>query len=203
MVQTQGRPPKYTGMIQSFNLIFKEEGLRGFFRGNGVNVARIFPSSAIQFYAYESYKKMLLQTRFCEGKDELTPSQRFLAGGAAGITSLSIVYPLEFARARLTVQTSESYFLSNFTNCFFQTEKYYRGVGDCLSKVIKKEGVTGIYRGLYPSILGVLPYVGLDFAVYETLKSFIIKKYNGEVSNLATLACGGVAGVKEAFSFFF
>lgn len=31
-------------------------------------------------------------------------------------------------------------------------------------------GVVGLYKGLSPTLLGIAPYVGLNFAVYETLK---------------------------------
>lgn len=56
--QTQGVPPKYTGVIQALKKIKAEEGFRGYFKGNGVNCMRIFPTSALQFYFYELYKSV-------------------------------------------------------------------------------------------------------------------------------------------------
>lgn len=39
-------------------LIGQEEGMRGYFKGNGVNCLRIFPNSALQFLSYETYKRV-------------------------------------------------------------------------------------------------------------------------------------------------
>lgn len=38
-----------------------------------------------------------------------------------------------------------------------------------------QEGVTALWRGWVPSVIGVIPYVGLNFAVYETLKDGVIQ----------------------------
>jgi hypothetical protein len=61
-----------------------------------------------------------------------------------------------------------------------------------------QEGVLSLYRGWLPSVIGVVPYVGLNFAVYETLKDVAIKQYkcstDQDLSSTYRLAAGGVAG---------
>lgn len=109
---------------------------------------------------------------------DLNPFQRLLAGGGAGVSALVLTYPLEFVRIRLTLQKT----------------KIYNGAKDCFVKVYKNEGYFALYRGMFPSILGVLPYVGVDFAVYETLKQYSPRNPDGSVNNLVTLANGGFAG---------
>ena len=37
-----------------------------------------------------------------------------------------------------------------------------------------------LWRGWLPSVIGVIPYVGLNFSVYETLKDMTLKHY-GEI----------------------
>ena len=44
---------KYTGTLQGLRMIWGQEGIRGFFKGNGTNCARIIPNSAVKFYSYE------------------------------------------------------------------------------------------------------------------------------------------------------
>ena len=43
----------------------------------------------------------------------------------------------------------------------------FRGIWDCFSKVVRSEKMAGLYRGLTPSLVGIIPYAGIDLAVYE------------------------------------
>mmetsp|Transcript_4802 Transcript_4802/g.6707 ORF Transcript_4802/g.6707 Transcript_4802/m.6707 type:complete len:401 (+) Transcript_4802:59-1261(+) len=178
LYQTQPRNTtnvKYQTVFQSLATILKEEGPKGFFKGNATNCVRIFPTSAIQFYSYEQYKKII---PLSPGKSELTPLQRLLAGGMAGITALVITYPLDFIRARLTIQVGNQ----------------YNGMMHAMQSTARNEGILALYTGLWPSILGVVPYVGFDFAVYDTLKRMLPKQPDGTLSQWQTLACGAIAG---------
>ena len=49
---------KFQGMASTLRLIWREEGVKGYFKGNGTNVMRIVPYVAVQFAAYEEYKKV-------------------------------------------------------------------------------------------------------------------------------------------------
>lgn len=49
---------KYHGIFSTFKTIWKQDGWRGYFKGNGTNILRIVPYSAIQFASYEKYKKV-------------------------------------------------------------------------------------------------------------------------------------------------
>lgn len=61
--------------------IYTQNGVAGFFRGNGLNVLKISPESAIKFYAYEIMKRVVVG----DGeRGEIGPSGRLVAGGAAG-----------------------------------------------------------------------------------------------------------------------
>ena len=51
---------------------------------------------------------------------------------------------------------------------------------DLASLCPEQEGLLALWRGWLPSVIGVIPYVGLNFAVYETSKDMILKHY-GEV----------------------
>lgn len=43
----------------------------------------------------------------------------------------------------------------------------YAGMFDCAKKILRKEGVKAFYKGYVPNLLGILPYAGIDLAVYE------------------------------------
>lgn len=69
------------GIMHGLKHIYKQNGVAGFFRGNGLNVLKISPESAIKFYAYEIMKRVMVG----DGEHgEIGPSGRLVAGGAAG-----------------------------------------------------------------------------------------------------------------------
>ncbi|XP_073023041.1 mitochondrial adenine nucleotide transporter ADNT1-like [Primulina eburnea] len=182
---------KYCGTIQGLKYIWRTEGFRGMFKGNGTNCARIVPNSAVKFFSYEQASKGILylcQQQIGNEDAQLTPLLRLGAGACAGIIAMSATYPMDMVRGRITVQTEKSPF-------------QYRGMFHALSTVLREEGFRALYKGWLPSVIGVVPYVGLNFAVYESLKDWLIKSKTfglvGEDDELGVatrLACGAAAG---------
>ncbi|KAL0756672.1 hypothetical protein Bca101_094340 [Brassica carinata] len=193
---------KYNGTVQGLKYIWRTEGFRGLFKGNGANCARIVPNSAVKFFSYEQASKGILYLyRQQTGNDDaqLTPLLRLGAGACAGIIAMSATYPMDMVRGRLTVQTDKSPY-------------QYRGMVHALSTVLRQEGPRALYRGWLPSVIGVVspisfkpqhvPYVGLNFAVYESLKDWLVKSKpfgiidnnNSELTVTTRLACGAIAG---------
>lgn len=43
----------------------------------------------------------------------------------------------------------------------------YSGMFDCAKKILRKEGVKAFYKGYVPNLVGIIPYAGIDLAVYE------------------------------------
>lgn len=64
--------------------------------------------------------------------------------------------------------------------------------------ISQQEGPLAFYKGWLPSVIGVVPYVGLNFGVYETLKHMLLLHYGlkdeRDLSVAARLACGAAAG---------
>lgn len=155
---------------------YKQEGFLALWRGNSATMARIVPYAAIQFTSFEQWKRILNVDP--EGK---TPAVQFLAGSLAGITSQSLTYPLDMARARMAV-----------------TKKMqYASLRQVFVKIFQKEGVKTFYRGYFPTILGVIPYAGVSFYTYDTLKRLYRERYDNslKISPLASLAFGAIAGM--------
>ncbi|KAF5190409.1 Mitochondrial carrier protein [Thalictrum thalictroides] len=100
---------------------------------------------------------------------------------------MSATYPMDMVRGRLTVQSEKSPF-------------QYRGICHALATVFREEGPRALYKGWLPSVIGVVPYVGLNFAVYESLKDWLMKTRpfglveDSELSVPTRLACGAAAG---------
>lgn len=64
-VQSAGRDAYRLSIGQALAKMWREEGWRGFMRGNGTNCIRIVPYSAVQFSSYNFYKRVSLQEDAC------------------------------------------------------------------------------------------------------------------------------------------
>lgn len=54
--QTQNHNKKYGSITSALVEMYKEEGLKSYFKGNGINCIRMFPTNALQFYFFDFYK---------------------------------------------------------------------------------------------------------------------------------------------------
>ncbi|XP_076906248.1 adenine nucleotide transporter BT1, chloroplastic/mitochondrial-like [Bidens hawaiensis] len=159
-----------------FQDIMQTEGWTGLFRGNLVNVIRVAPSKAIELFAYDTVKKSLTPKAGEKSKPRIPES--LIAGACAGISSTICTYPLELLKTRLTVQRG-----------------VYKNLVDAFIKIVTEEGPTELYRGLTPSLIGVIPYAATNYFAYDTLRKAykkILKKE--DIGNIATLLIGSAAG---------
>ncbi|KAL3109519.1 hypothetical protein niasHT_011674 [Heterodera trifolii] len=160
-------------------LTYREQGFVALFRGNSASLARVVPYAAVQFAAHEEFKHMLNVD-----KNGPTPYRRFLAGTLAGVTAVVFTYPLDTAKARLSVSTKEEY--QNLRAVFL--------------KECRAHGFLTFYRGIFPTLLGVMPYAGLSFFTYESCKLFYTKETGNPLNPLLRMLFGASAGVVGQFS---
>lgn len=121
---------EYAGLstMQSFKFMWQNEGFYGFLKGNGVNVVRIAPFSAFEFYFYEFYKTKLFDSK------NTSNSSKLICGGFTGMTASFLTYPLDLIRTKLSIRVS--------ANTIDKPSMI--GVG---KEIFKSEGVRGLYRG--------------------------------------------------------
>ena len=81
------------------------------------------------------------------------------SGGAAGATSLLFVYPLDFTRTRLAADVGKG-----------DGKREFTGMVDCLSKIMKSDGIYGLYRGFGISVVGIIFYRAAYFGMFDTGK---------------------------------
>lgn len=62
-IQSVGREEYKLSVPKALMKMWKEEGWRGFMRGNGTNCVRIVPYSAVQFGSYNFYKRVCCSNR--------------------------------------------------------------------------------------------------------------------------------------------
>ena len=157
------------GVVQELQRTLATEGVSALFRGNVAQIVRIYPYSGIQLTAFDGFSRALLQRRVGAGAGErLTASDRMLAGAAAGGSSVLATYPLDVMRARLAVQRE----------CGAGALRY-QGLWSAFRSQLQQGGVAQFYRGLAPTLAGILPYAAISFATFESAKSSWVDAYGG------------------------
>ena len=160
-------------MGEAMRYMIREGGVRGLWRGNGINVIKIAPESALKFGCYEEVKR-LIKGDSCR---ELSIYERFLAGSFAGAASQTVIYPLEVMKTRLALRRTGE----------------ITGIMACARQICRNEGLRGFYRGYWPNLFGIIPYAGIDLAIYETLKNKILlgqAELGKPPSAVVLLTCG-------------
>jgi solute carrier family 25 phosphate transporter 23/24/25/41 len=109
--------------------MWKREGFYGLLKGNGVNVVRIAPFSAFEFFFYDLYKSHIF------GGTTASPFAKLICGGMTGSTASFLTYPLDLIRTLMSVQVDG----------VSGKKPSIMGTG---SEILKKSGVTGLYKGL-------------------------------------------------------
>ena len=194
----------YKGMSDCFVRVYREQGLGSFWRGNVANLMRYCPSQALSFALKDFYKKVLnldpvvLQS---DVRKELSDSRalwflvwgNLFAAGAAGGTSMFLLYPLELARTRVATDVSRRGELRKFS-----------GALHCLHQVYTENGVRGLYAGLPVSLFGVVVFRGLYMGGYDIAKTVMgidnritqsTEKQNSEFPMTAFLSRLGAAQI--------
>jgi len=190
LLQAQSIHYKDLGVVSGLQKIIRHENIMALYKGNGAQMVRIFPYGALQFTSFEVFKKLLPKLKFPFLSKE-SHTMKFVAGSLAGVVSVTATFPLDTIRARLAFQVVG--------------ETKYNGIIHAASVIFKTEGgLAGLYRGLLPTLIGIIPYAGLSFYCFELLKVLVLKhclwartpESAGKVHLTvpAKLLCGGLAG---------
>ena len=156
---------KYNGIVDCFTRVNKEQGFASFWRGNLANVLRYFPTQALNFAFKDTFKRLF---------NPYNPKTQFwpfffgnvAAGGAAGAASLLFVYPLDFARTRLATDVGKG-----------AENREFAGLTDCVMKIVKHDGVYGLYRGFSISVVGIIIYRALYFGMFDSFRNVLFKDF--------------------------
>lgn len=180
LIQTQDANPKiisgevkrYTGIVDCFTRVSSEQGVKAFWRGNFTNIIRYFPTQAFNFAFKDGIKALFPKA------DKNTEFAKFFminvaSGGLAGAGSLMIVYPLDYARTRLASDVGAG-------------KQQFNGLVDCLKQTVAAGGIKSVYNGIGVSVMGIIPYRGAYFGLFDTLSGY--NPYQKSENNLSRAA---------------
>jgi solute carrier family 25 thiamine pyrophosphate transporter 19 len=145
--------PVYKGTLGTLRQILREEGLTGLWKGNIPAELLYLTYGSVQFSAYTSISHLL---------ETIPPpytlpssAASFLSGAAAGAAATTATYPLDLLRTRFAAQGND---------------RVYTSILASIKSIAQHEGPTGFFRGLGAGVSQIVPYMGLFFASYESLK---------------------------------
>lgn len=156
---------KYKGIVDCFVRVNNDQGFGSFWRGNLSNVVRYFPTQALNFAFKDTIKRQF---------PRYDPKTHFFkslftncaSGGLAGSLSLLVVYPLDFIRTRLATDTGKS-----------EADREFKGMADVFQKILKSDGLVGMYRGFGISVVGIFIYRALYFGMFDTGKDTLFADF--------------------------
>ena len=109
---------------------------------------------------------------------------RFALGSVAGACGATVVYPIDLVKTRMQNQRSSGSYVG---------ELMYKDSMDCFRKVLRYEGVFGLYRGLAPQLVGVAPEKAIKLTVNDLVRD-IFKTPDGSIALPAEIVAGCCAG---------
>lgn len=142
-------------IIHTAKKMWRSSGLRPFYRGLTMGLVGMFPYSAIDLTTFEYSKRFLIRRNMRRKSlsDEADAAPGAVAtaaiGGFSGALGASMVYPLNLLRTRLQTQGTAVH------------QRTYTGIGDVTRQTLKGEGFRGLFKGLTPNLLKVVPAVSI------------------------------------------
>lgn len=182
---------KYTGIVQASKDIFREEGWPGFWRGNVPALLMVMPYSAIQFTVLHKIKSFASGSSKSEDHIQLSPYLSYLSGALAGCAATVGSYPFDLLRTLLASQGEP---------------KVYTTMRAAFFDIVKTRGLQGLYAGLTPTLVEIIPYAGLQFGTYDTFKRWTmalnryrysdlsVSRPSDSLSSFQLFLCGLAAG---------
>jgi hypothetical protein len=119
----------------------------------------VVPYAATNYYAYDTLKKLYRKTF---KQEEISNIATLLIGSAAGAISSTATFPLEVARKQMQVGAVGG-------------RQVYKNVFHALYCIMENEGIGGLYKGLGPSCIKLMPAAGISFMCYEACKKILVE----------------------------
>jgi len=157
-------------VIDCATKIYQNEGVLAFWRSNGTNCLRYFPTQALNF-AFRDKIKLLVPIRR-EDSQATKLGKNVISGAVAGLISSFFLYHLDYARTRLANDIKVA-----------GGERRFNGLSDVYRMTWKTDGIRGLYHGFSLSIIGIMVYRGVYFGLYDTLKPVVLPKDPGLFSS--------------------
>ena len=167
--------PSYSGALDCVAKTVRNEGVLGMYRGATPPVLNSFVLNAIMFAGYGHGMRCL------EGSGLSEMSRVFLAGSYAGALQVFTLVPVDVVKCRMQIDRAAG------------GAGLYASPLDCVRQIFRSEGLRGLYRGSFITLLRDSPTTGAYFLLYEACERELPRRFGtGEAAT--TLGAGGICG---------
>lgn len=142
-----------------FSQIYEREGFRALFKGMSLPLAGTVLETATLFLTNGYLKRSLSEIGHIQPGENLPMPYVLLAGAGTGFVVSFVLTPIELVKCRLQVASDTA----NTSNPAVP----YRGAVDCISRSIREEGLSVLYRGHTGTVLREVPGTACWFGAYE------------------------------------
>lgn len=149
----------YKNLLDAIVKIVQAEGPAGLYKGLTPSLIGVVPYAATNYFAYDTLRKAYKKAF---KKEEIGNIMTLLIGSVAGAVSSSATFPLEVARKQMQAGAING--------------RQYQNMLYALTSIVEKEGIPGLYRGLGPSCMKLVPAAGISFMCYEACKRILMEK---------------------------
>ncbi|KAF9966232.1 hypothetical protein BGZ70_002926 [Mortierella alpina] len=144
------------GTIETATQMIKENGLKSFWQG--IMPALILVANPIiQYTVFEKLKNRIAKTRSLTGFDF------FLLGAISKLAATSITYPYIVVKSRMQLKQSDD------------AKERYSSIMDGFRKIIKYEGVAGLYKGISSKIVQSILTASFLFMAQASLVEYVAR----------------------------
>lgn len=175
-VQTETRGLyRYGSVFDAARSIAQREGMQAFWKGNIPAMLMVTPYAALQFATfYQLHQSPVLQSV------QQHPVRSLSFGAVAAVVATIGTYPLDLLRTRLAAQPEP---------------KMYSGMLHAARSTYASQGIRGLYAGISPTLVEIVPYMALQYTFYEHGKAMIVnKRGTSHLSTYDTALVGAFAG---------
>lgn len=175
---------QYNSATHALRTIFKQEGVKGLYKGFSAVAVGTIPGHALYFAGYEGSKKYLNQL-IGETRDS-NFAVHLVAGFIADVCGSLAWTPMDVVKQRLQIQRQQGKYLGSW---------------DAVKKIVQEDGPRGLFRGMGAALLTYGPYVSLYLALYEQAKLYSAKQLQTTTNQLpfyVYLLGAGIAGSVSA-----
>lgn len=150
--------PRMRGFLHGSGVIFREQGVRGFFKGFVPTTARQAANSAVRFSSYTSLRQAA-QSYVAPG-EKLGTAATFAIGAVAGTITVYATQPIDTIKTRMQS---------------IDAKGHYKNSIDCGIKIFKNEGILKLWSGALPRLGRLMFSGGIVFAMYEKTMDLLDK----------------------------